>query len=466
MSVRAGPSLRRRLLLPLAWTWLVGLAAASTGAYLLARAGAERAFDRSLQDEAAALAAKVTWSDRGPLLDLSRQTLELLSWDSADRNGFAMVDLDGFALAGDSRVPVPPDRSATFTQPVLFDAMYEGEAVRGAVFSVTSPMIDRMVSIIVVETKRKRSDLQRELLLAIMLPSLALGLATFAMLGWGVARGLRPLRELGSEVTLRDVNDWRPLEPAVVPAEARPLIDRINQLLLDVHQSVALQRRFVADAAHQLRTPVAGIRVLAQELERELAAHGTAGDWRPLVGELGRTSERLTRLISQLLSLARSETALTMNAEHRPQDIVPLLREATEPLVLQGLRAGRSIELEAPSEPVVARAHPIWLGEVVNNLLDNAQRYGGPHILLRVKPVPEGGAEVTVEDDGPGVPPEHMPRLFEPFWRGERADLRNDGGTGLGLAIAREIVERLGGTLAARSRPDFAGMQFTVRLAA
>lgn len=461
-----GPSLRRRLLLPLAWTWLVGLAGASGGAYLLARASAERAFDRSLQDEASALAAKVTWSDRGPLLDVSRQTLELLTWDSADRNGFAMVDFDGNPLAGDGKVPVPQDRSRSFTHPVLFDAQYQGEAVRGAVFSVTSPMIDRMVSIVVVETKRKRSDLQRELLIAIVLPTVALGLVTFGLLGWGVSRGLRPLRELGSEVTLRDVNDWRPLEPAEVPAEALPLIDRINQLLLDVQHSVALQRRFVADAAHQLRTPVAGIRVLAQELERELAERGGSADWRPLVGELRVSSERLTRLISQLLSLARSETALTMNAEHRPQDIVPLLREATEPLVLQGLREGRTIELEAPAEPVVARAHPIWLGEVVNNLLDNARRYGGPHILLRVQPVADGGAEVVVEDDGPGVPPEHMPRLFEPFWRGERADLRNDGGTGLGLAIAREIVERLGGTLAARSRPEFAGMQFTVRLGA
>ena len=155
-----------------------------------------------------------------------------------------------------------------------------------------------------------------------------------------------------------------------------------------------------------------------------------------------------------------------MNAEHQPQDIVPLLREATEPLVLQGLREGRSIELEAPETPVIARAHPIWLGEVVNNLLDNARRYGGPHILLRVRANAAGGAEVIVEDDGPGVSAEHMSRLFEPFWRGERADLRNDGGTGLGLTIAREIVERLGGSLQARSRPQFDGMQFTVKLVA
>lgn len=461
-----GPSLARRLLLPLAWIWLVGIAAASGGAYWLARNSANTAFDRSLQDEASALAAKVTWSDRGPLLDVSRQTLELLTWDSADRNSFVMVDLDGNPLAGDAAVPVPRERAGTFGQPVLFDATIGGEPVRGVVFSVTSPMIDRMVSIIVVETKRKRGALTRDLALAIVGPALALGALTFLALGWGVRRGLQPLRDVATEIALREVNDWRPLSLAPVPAEAVPIVERINTLLHDVKGSLALQRRFVADAAHQLRTPVAGIRVLAQELQRELAAGERTESWRPLLAELTRSSERLARLIGQLLSLASSETALTLDAEHRPQDIVPLLREATEPLVLQALRCGRTIELDAPEQPVVARAHPVWLGEVVNNLLDNAQRYGGEHIVMRVAALEDGGAEVTVRDDGPGVRPDELPRLFEPFWRGDRADLRSDGGTGLGLAIAREIVERLGGTLTAATRPTVDGMAFTVRLSA
>ncbi len=463
-----GPSLARRLLLPLIWGWMIGLALAVSGAYLLARNSAQAAFDRGLQDEAAALAAKVTWSDRGPLLDISRQTLELLTWDSADRNSFVMVDQTGFALAGDSAVPVPSDRSSSFARPQLFNGVYAGEAVRGAVFSVTSPMIEngRSVSIVVVETQRRRADVMRDLQLGLLLPALALGVVTFLLLGFSVRRGLRPLREVGNEVALRDVHDWRPLSLRHVPAEAVPLIERINRLMLDVQQSVALQRRFVADAAHQLRTPVAGIRVLAQELDTELSAPSEEqAGWRPMLDELRSSSERLSRLIAQLLALARSETELTMDTKPPPQDIVPQLREATEPLVLQGLREGRSIELDAPATPVLARSHPIWLGEVVNNLLDNAQRYGGPHIVLRVRPLQGGGAEVTVEDDGPGVPAEQMERLFEPFWRGDRADLRNDQGTGLGLAIAREIIERLGGTLTVRSRPDFDGIQFTARLA-
>lgn len=462
-------SLARSLLLPLAWIWMVGIAAATAGAFYLAREAGNKAFDKALQDEAAALATKVTWSDRGPLLDVSRQTLELLTWDSSGRNGFVMVDIEGAALAGDDRVPVPLNREGSHQRPTLFNGDYEGVPVRGAVFSVTSPMIDRTVSIIVVETQRKRAELTRDLQLAILLPALALGSITFALLALGVRRGLQPLRRLGTEVALRDLHDWRPLNVARVPAEALPMVERINTLMLDVQHSVALQRRFVADAAHQLRTPVAGIRVLAQELQRSLSPGSPSqpsADRQQLLSELDLSTERLTRLISQLLSLAGSETALTMDAEHRAQDIVPLLREATEPLVLQGLRKGLQIELIAPDHPVMARAHPIWLGEVVNNLLDNAQRYGGAHIVLRVQALPEGGAEVSVEDNGPGVRTEELPRLFEPFWRGERADTRADGGTGLGLAIAREIVARLGGTLSAVSRPEVDGMRFTVRLTA
>lgn len=465
MRASQAPSLARRLLVPLAWIWLVGLGVAVTGAVYIARDAAQRAFDRSLRDEASAIAARVVWSDRGPLLDVSRQIMELLTWDSEDRNGFVMVDIEGTALAGDATVPVPRFDVASLEQPQLFDARYQGLPVRGAVFSVTSPMIDRTVSIVVVETTAKRAALVRDLQLAIVLPALGLGLVTFGLLGWGVNRGLRPLRRLSGEIGLRELHDWRPLPLQRVPAEALPMVERINDLMLDVQHSVALQRRFVADAAHQLRTPVAGIRVLAQELERELQRAGVEPG-RALLAELQSSTQRLSRLIGQLLSLASSETSLTLQGEQATMDIVPLVREAAEPLVLEALRQGRQIELDAPRQPVPARAHPIWLGEVVANLLDNARRYGGGQIRLRIVHLGSGGAEVVVEDDGPGVRPDELPRLFEPFWRGERADLRSDGGTGLGLAIAHEIVTRLGGTLEAATRPQVDGMRFTVRLAA
>ncbi|WP_395703991.1 sensor histidine kinase [Aquabacterium sp.] len=466
-----GPSLRRQLLQPLFWVWASGMVIAVAGALLLARAAANAAFDRGLQDEASALATKVIWSDRGPLLDLTRQAMELVTWDRADRNAFAMVDVDGNVLAGDGDVPVPPAerRRQSVHQPMVFNADYAHEPVRGVVFSVMSPMLDRMVSIIVVESTRKRSAAMRDIQIGIVLPAVALGAVTFALLAWGIRRGLQPLRDVAADVAARGAQDWRPLPLQQVPAEAVPLIERINTLLDDVQRSMSVQRRFIADAAHQLRTPVAGMRVLLQDLQQELSsatpADGLRG-WQPVMAQLLSSNDRMARLIGQLLSLARSETSLAVDAEYQTQDIVPVLREATEPLVLQALRLGRSITLEAPDMPVAARIHPLWFGEVLVNLLDNALRYGGEHITLRVRAADaERPVQVEIEDDGPGVPPELLGKLFEPFWRGERADLRNDGGTGLGLAIAREIVERMGGLLEATTRPQVPGMRFTIALA-
>lgn len=469
-----GGSVRSRLLRPLLWTWLIGLLLSTLGASWLARRSANEAFDRGLQDQVAALAAKVNWSDRGPLLDLSRQVMELLSWDGADRNGYVMVDVDGNPLAGDGTVPLPPValRRSAFSQPRLFDAVLADEPVRGVVFSVTSPMIDRSVSLVIVETTRQRGELMRQLQLSIVLPALALGLATFVLLGWGIARGLQPLRDVAAEVAQRDAQDWHPLPLDRVPMEAVPLIARINRLLAEMEQSSQLQRRFVADAAHQLRTPVAGIRILVQTLQQDLHAVNLSDDTgspqarQPLLDELTRATDHLSRLIGQLLSLARSETALSAAHPPAPTDLVRVAREALEPLMLRGLRDGRAMALDAPAEAVWARAHPLWLGEVLVNLVDNALRYGGEQVTVRVQADPGGGACIEVEDDGPGVTQDQLPRLFEPFWRGDRADRRNDEGTGLGLTIAREIVLRQGGQIQVESRPRFPGLRFRIHLPA
>jgi len=466
-----GPSLRRQLLRPLVWSWLAGLACALTGAWIIADASANRAFDLGLMDQATALGSRVNWSDRGPLLDMTPQAMEAPSWDAGLRNAYVMVDFDGNAMAGDARVPVPPARlrNESQFQPRLFDAVFEGRPVRGAVFTVLSPMLDRRVALIVVETKGRRAELKRDLQLTIVLPTAVLGLLTMGLLAWATRRGLRPLRDLATEVARRDAHDLRPLPMDQVPAEAVPLIERLNGLLGDLEESLHLQRRFVADAAHQLRTPVAGMRVLAQTLEQDLQTpdvRARAERMKPAVEQLVRTSDRLGRLISQLLSLARSESALSPSAERESLELVAHLRELAEPLALQAMKEGKELALDAPDGPVRVQSNGLWLGEVALNLLDNALRYGGAHLTLRVRSGEAGGAVIEVEDDGAGVDEAQRLRMFEPFWRGERADLRNDGGTGLGLAIAREIVQRLGGRLTAEPRQPGPGLIMRIELSA
>ncbi|MFO1227642.1 sensor histidine kinase [Roseateles sp.] len=449
-------SLRSQLLAPLRWIWLFGLTAAAAGAYWLATASANIAFDRGLQDEASALAAKIVWTDRGPLLDVSRQALELLTWDNAERNAFVVVDENGRAIAGDANVPLPDRRDNSFAKPQVFDAEFEGQAVRGAIFSLSSPMLDRSVSIVVVETRHRRQRLLRDVAFAMAMPTLAIALLTTGLLAWGIRRGLAPLHETASEVARRAPSDLRALPVAGVPAEVVPLIERINFLLADVQQSVNLQQRFVADAAHQLRTPVAGLRVLIQELAQELPSDAHLA---PLVQALSSSGERLSRLIGQLLSLVRTQGALGVETDLEVLDVAALLRQVAEPAAVRAARAGRELELQLPEPALQVRAHAFWLGEALSNVLDNALRYGGPHIVLRASAAPGGLVRIEIEDNGPGVPPEDLPRLIEPFWRGQRADVREAGGSGLGLAIAYEIITRLGGHWVLRSRPEVDGFR-------
>jgi two-component system sensor histidine kinase TctE len=463
-------SLRRQLLGPLAWVWLLGALAAGLGAYSLARYAGDRAYDRTLQDEAGAIATQINWTDRGPLLELSTQTQQILARDSADRNAFMVTDSEGRILAGVGDLPAPHHSEASFKSPILFDANYLGEPVRGAMYSIRSPMLDQFVSVVVVETKRKRSELVREIQLGVLLPTLALGLGTFVLLGLSIRRGVEPLNRVAGEVGSRDAHDLRPLALAGVPTEAVPLIERINALLAKVSRSVELQRRFVADAAHQLRTPVAGIRVLSQELQQELAAGASARDEeavQALLKAMVDSTERMGRLVGQLLNLARSEAALAAGTqgERERVDVLPLIRQAAEPLVLRATSLGRHVSLEAPDVPCIARAHPVWLAEVVSNLLDNAIRHGGPTVEVRVNPSDQE-VEIEVMDDGAGIPAHHQALIFEPFWRGERADLQGSEGAGLGLAIVKEIVQRMGGRIQVSSRPEVAGTRFTIALPA
>lgn len=458
------PSLRSQLLGPLLWVWLLGVVVAAYGAFRLASYAGDTAYDRSLQDEASAIATQIYWTDRGPLLELSTQAQQLLARHSSDRNAFMVIDAAGNILAGSGDLPLPQDRSGSFDAPEVFDAMYGQEPVRGAMYSIRSPMLETYVTVVVIETKRKRSDLVREVQLAILVPTVLLGSLTFVLLAWGIRRGVAPLARIAGEVERRDPRDLRPLPLENVPAEAVPLIERINTLLGNVARSVELQRRFVADAAHQLRTPVAGVRVLAQQLQQELRGAGADRGTQALLQALVGSAERMSRLIGQLLNLARSESALRnlASGELQPIDVLPVIREAAEPLLLRADSEGKQVSLEAPDQ-AWARAHPVWLGEAVSNLLDNALRYGGRGIEVKVE-TQDAGVVIQVCDDGDGIPEVQRELIFEPFWRGDRADVREHEGTGLGLAIVKEVVEGMGGRIRMASRPAFDGTCFTVEL--
>jgi two-component system sensor histidine kinase TctE len=256
---------------------------------------------------------------------------------------------------------------------------------------------------------------------------------------YGVGRGLAPLSALRREIESRSERDLSALPEEQTPQEVRPLIHAINDLLARLGAAIATQQRFIADAAHQLRTPVAGIKT-----QTELALRQKRPDEvQATLKQLHNATEQTARLVNQLLSLARTEPVGGRVQNSEPVDLVRLARDATTEWVPRALDRKIDLGFDSPLDAARVEGDAFMLKEMLNNLLDNAVRYTQPggQVTVRVEPA-AGAMALTVEDNGPGIPEPERERVFERFYRvlGSGAD-----GCGLGLAIVREIALSHGG---------------------
>ena len=255
---------------------------------------------------------------------------------------------------------------------------------------------------------------------------------------WVVRRALRPVRRLADEVDARDAASLQQLDLAQVPLELRPFLNSINGLLERLAEAVERERRFVADAAHELRTPVAALGVQAENL-----AHGALDDdARQRLHALRQGLERARSVVEQLLGLARAQSAA--QPQLQPLRPLALLRQVVEDLM--PLADARRIDLGlAEVDELEVRSDPTLLYIFVRNAVDNAIRYTpvGGRVDLALRRTPDGGAEIDVADNGPGIAPELLERAFEPFERLGHAG----GGSGLGLPIMRSVAHKLGAAL-------------------
>ena len=298
-----------------------------------------------------------------------------------------------------------------------------------------------------------RAELARAAALRVMLPLLILLPLLALAVAWTVGGSLAPLRRIVAEVQRRDAGSLAPLTTTELPEEVAPLIEQLNRLLARLDVAFGAQRAFVADAAHELRSPLTAVRLQLQLLDR--APDETAR--RTARAELGAAVERAIHLVEQLLALARSE----------PQDVQPAL----QPVELEAVAADairdthtlaleRQVELQLNAEPdTVVRGDPEALRTLARNLIDNAVRYTPAGGQVQVSSRRDGaGAMLQVSDSGPGIPPAERARAFDRFYRRANSPA---GGCGLGLAIVKAIAERHG----ARARLDEApggGLQATV----
>ncbi|HEL5321574.1 TPA: sensor histidine kinase [Stenotrophomonas maltophilia] len=436
--------LLRRLWLPL----LVLLLCSAVGSFALARFYAGQVYDRWLLDSAMSLSELVTVQDGRASIEITPAVSRMFSWDTADEVHGEVVDSAGARLYGDlpEALPRPAIASGNDDEAVYYDARVRGQPVR-MVEVVVSAGPGHDIRLRVAETLRKRHRLERKLLLT-SVPFQAAILTLAAWLAWsGTGAAARHANLVARKLASPRPDPLAPLDPAQeAPRELWPAVEAYNALLQRLDAMQDAQRRFVSNAAHQLRTPLAAMQV---ELESSLRQHDPQAQQLALSGTLAGLA-RLQHLVNQLLMLSRSEDPHGSALPLQPVDLAALARGVVERYADRALAAGVDLGYEGPDDGVQVQGDPQLLREALGNLLDNALRYGAvPGVItLGVRQETEG-VQAWVDDDGAGIAEAERTRVTERFYR---ASSEGDG-CGLGLAIAAEIAQRHGAMLKIETAP-------------
>jgi two-component system sensor histidine kinase TctE len=438
-------SIRLRLL-----TWLVGPlvlfnVAAATLIWLLAWTPAQLAFDQGLLDTAGALSARLRHDGGAVRVDLPSEAEQVLRSGDVDSTWFAVRDARGRLLAGD---PDFPQLSGSAPQ----DGRMRGQPVRLAGLTVAAPA--GAVRIGVAKTLRKQQQLRAATLRALVLLEILFTLALAGLAWFSVTNGLRPLARLAARLDTRGRADLEPLDPPALPQELAPVVSAFNALLGRIAADARAQDDFLATVAHQLRTPLSGVRL---QLEWLAARHREDPETVHSVQLMLQANERLIRQTNQLLSLERAEPGRLRKQGLAPLDLAALVAEAVETFV--DAAAARDIDLGFELEPAPLLGDRFLLRDLVDNLVDNALRYTPAQGSVTVRcGLAQGAAVLVVEDSGPGIPQARREAVFERF---VRLDERTTG-SGLGLAIVRDIAKVHGATVGLDERAG-GGAVFSVR---
>ncbi|MFO1285138.1 MAG: sensor histidine kinase N-terminal domain-containing protein [Rubrivivax sp.] len=470
------------MLAPLLFLWPLSLALT----WVVAQNIAHQPYDAELARLVQALAAQAA-AGRDPLIrrpghtptatEIERMAQTLVLSDDETNRWFQVLGRRGELLAGDAALVVPTGEPASIDTVHFRDDVLHDEPVRVAYLWLATEGRDSGALVQVAETLARRERLATDIIKGVLLPQFLI-LPLAVMLVWlALSRGFRPLEELQQRIRRRQSTDLSPIPERDVPDEVAPLVRSINDLLQRLDNSMAAQRQFLADAAHQLKTPLAGLRTQAELAAREI--DGGRGDPRSMkhsLRQIAVSSQRAAHMVNQLLAMARADADSTTL---KPQwvDLGTIARAVVRDFVPRALERRIDLGYEGPedeqggSRPARLMAEPVLLGELVRNLVDNALQYtpAGGTVTARVVLDPDADAVVLqVEDTGPGIAPAERDLVFQPFYRalGTQVD-----GSGLGLAIVQEVAKRHGATVTiedARSRSgataETPGARFTVRL--
>ncbi|MEY4266231.1 MAG: hypothetical protein RIS90_766 [Pseudomonadota bacterium] len=455
------------MLTPLLLLWPISLALT----WLVAQSIAGKPFDRALEYNAVALAQLVSLSGNKVQFNLPLPARELLRADDSDTVYYQVLGSGGEYLSGERALPLPPEDEKA----VVGEVRIRADEFRGVDIKVAYTWVKvaipgaRPALVQVAETLEKRSVLATEIVKGVMLPQFVI-LPIAVLLVWlALVQAIKPLNRLEHRIRARKPDDLSPIDAQAVPLEVAPLVSSVNDLLLRLKDSIATQKRFLADAAHQLKTPLAGLRMQADLAQREGA---DAQELKQSLRQIGLASIRATHTVNQLLALARAESSGSA-MPRQPCDLAELTMSVVRDSVPRAIEKHIDLGYEG-AEPGMPGSqllgNPTLLKELVRNLVDNAINYTPSSAdkpgVITARVVADPGGETAllqVEDSGPGVSLAERELVFQPFYRalGTEAD-----GSGLGLPIVLEIAHQHNATVALdETRPGEAapGARFSVR---
>jgi two-component system sensor histidine kinase TctE len=451
--------------------WLVGVLSAlllvdAWFSYRDALAAANQAYDRSLSASLKGIAERIYATESEVVVDIPYSALELFEAGSSDRVFYSVAYEGGESITGYDGLPLPATLQPNVA--VFYDGVYKGQALRlGAMLKpLYRTEFPRPVIVVLGETTNSRHEVVQSLFFGevgrkALLIVVALAVALLAT-RWAV----KPIERLGGAIRSRQEDDLAPIEVDEVPREVAPLVYAINQHMGRINKMVEARRRFIADAAHQLRTPLA---VLNTQAEYALRQHDEAA-MRPAVEAFHKSLGSAIRLTNQLLSLSRAEPVNGLAISPQPVDLAALASDMVVELLPLAARKHIDLGVEgrAGGSGAVVSGQAVLLREMIANLIDNAIRYTpeGGLVTVGVARKEIGGAAfvvLTVSDNGPGIPEAERERVFLRFFRLDAGDHQ---GSGLGLSIVREIVHGHAGEIALGDGPEGRGLRVEVRLPA
>jgi two-component system OmpR family sensor kinase len=448
-NVRAQHSLRARLLWFVLLPILLVTVLQAITAYRGALQQADAMFDDHLQQVARSMQRSVEMG-----APLGRPPEEGTVDDAAFDLYVQIWGQDGTQLFRSTRSALPP-------RAVLGFSDVEANGSRYRVYSLQTPL----QTVQIAQDRSARAARAQALALKAVLPFALLTPLLMLAVWWVITRSLAPIERARRQVAQRAADDFSPLPSHDLPDEVRPLVDELNLLFGRAREAFDVQKSFVADAAHELRSPLTALKLQAQALRR--SGSDNAADESPAaraaaVTRLNQGIDRTIRLVEQLLILAREE-ASSGTPEFEPVDLMDTVRLAVADMLPQAQLKRIDLGL-VQSEPAWVRGQSEALRMALRNLLDNAIKYtpAGGQIDISIEVV-NGQVLLTVEDSGPGISPDALPRVFDRFFRA--GDALAETGSGLGLAIVKTISDRHGATLVLDQSTRLGGLRAELRMA-